>query len=190
MFYKLLNSEDKKYLLRLAKLLVLCDKPLLWDGKPSSKITVGTNLDMLSVLESENEKAIIDELEIVAGMADGLGSRDVESSRRVHDALIGALKEYPVSTMEKPEVRLQAATKVLKKIVAGKGFDVPAVPKIVLYELLMVALGDGHVAGIKWALLKEFQRHHQLDDFIFNDLLERAETLSRETSKTISIILE
>src|SRR5690606_18486919 len=104
MFYKLLNSEDKKYLLRLAKLLVLCDKPLLWDGKPFSKITVGTNLDMLSVLESENEKAIIDELEIVAGMADGLGSRDVESSRRVHDALIGALKEYPVSTMEKPEV--------------------------------------------------------------------------------------
>ncbi|HCL3953840.1 TPA: hypothetical protein N2C02_004198, partial [Pseudomonas aeruginosa] len=61
---------------------------------------------------------------------------------------------------------------------------------VILYELLLVALRDGHISNVEWALLKEYQRHHQLEDFIFDDLLERAETLNQEISKTISIILE
>ncbi|MCH4225229.1 MAG: hypothetical protein LKF64_09530 [Alcaligenes faecalis] len=190
MFYKLLGSDDRKYLLKMAKLLVLCDKPLLWDGKPSNEIKTGTNLDVLSIVESENEREIIDELEIFAGMTDGFGFRDMESSEQVHDLLIGALKEFPISMVEKPEVRLQAAGRVFKNIVGDRRFDIPTVPKAVLFELLMVALGDGHVAGIKWTLLKDFQKYHKIDDFIFDDLLECAEALSRETSKTLSIILE
>jgi hypothetical protein len=104
--------------------------------------------------------------------------------------LIEALKKYPVSKAEKPEARVQAATTVLKELLKNKKFELPTAPKVILFELLLVALRDGTITGVEWALLKEFQLHHQLEDFIFDDLLERAETLNQEVSKTISIILE
>jgi len=100
------------------------------------------------------------------------------------------LKTYPIPKVEKPETRVQAATTVLKELLKGKTFELPSAPKVILFELLLVALRDGHISSIEWALLKEYQRHHQLEDFIFDDLLERAETLNQEVSKTISIILE
>jgi len=61
---------------------------------------------------------------------------------------------------------------------------------VMLFELLLVALRDGNISSIEWALLKEFQQHHKLEDFIFDDLLERAEVLNKEVNKTISIVLE
>ena len=53
-----------------------------------------------------------------------------------------------------------------------------------------MALSGSSISIIEWALLKEFQHHHHLEDFISDDILERAETMNKEVSKTISIILE
>ena len=92
--------------------------------------------------------------------------------------------------MEKPSTRVAASTSLLLELLEQKKYGSPSTPKIILYELFLVALRDGNISGVEWALLKEFQRYQKLEDFIFNDLLERAEALNQEISKTISIILE
>ena len=109
---------------------------------------------------------------------------------RITNRLIEALKKYPFTKMENPGNRVGAATTVLREMLEQKKYDIPSTPKIILYELFLVALRDGHISGVEWALLKEFQRHHKIEEFIFDDLLERAETLNQEMTKTISIILE
>lgn len=85
---------------------------------------------------------------------------------------------------------MEAATSVLRKLLKDRAAKVPTTPKVILFELLLVALRDGHISSIEFALLKEYQIHHQLDEYIFNDLLDRAKVLNQEVSKTIAIILE
>lgn len=211
MLLKLLTEPDQKHLLDLAKLLALADKPLLWDGKTSDEFTSSTDLSALSIQEGEKEREMITELEqsitrpslssSMFGSASTSSSMFGRSSPAafmfggkpsddVAAQLIEALKKYPVSKAEKPETRVQAATTVLKELLKDKKFELPTAPKVILFELLLVALRDGTITSVEWAILKEFQLHHQLEDFIFDDLLERAETLNQEVSKTISIILE
>jgi len=196
MLTKLLSDSDKKHLLELSKLLALADKPLLWDGKTSDEFTSSTDLSALSIQEGEKERELIAELEqsinpptLSSSFPIGFGFGFV-SSTDVGSRLIEVLKTFPIPKAEKPETRVQAATTVLKELLKGKKFELPTAPKVILFELLLVALRDGTITSVEWALLKEFQLHHQLEDFIFDDLLERAETLNQEVSKTISIILE
>ena len=197
MLTKLLSDADKKHLLEISKLLALADKPLLWDGKTSDEFTSSTDLSALSIQEGEKERELIAELEqSIEGPSSSLRSmpgRSIPGFWKPVDVgtrLIEALKKYPIPKAEKPETRVQAATTVLKELLKGKKFELPTAPKVILFELLLVALRDGTITSVEWALLKEFQLHHQLEDFIFDDLLERAETLNQEVSKTISIILE
>lgn len=194
MLIKLLSDVDKKHLLELSRLLAMADKPLLWDGKTSDEFSSSTDLNALTIREDDQERELIAELESSAGVARtntfGLPFAAFTLTSDVRERLIEVLKTYPIPKMEKPETRVQAATTVLKELLKGKTFELPSAPKVILFELLLVALRDGHISSIEWALLKEYQRHHQLEDFIFDDLLERAETLNQEVSKTISIILE
>ncbi|RMV67832.1 hypothetical protein [Pseudomonas coronafaciens] len=196
MLTKLLSDSEKKHLLELSKLLALADKPLLWDGKTSDEFTSSTDLSALSIQEGEKERELIAELEqsinpptLSSSFPSGFGFGFV-SSTDVGSRLIEVLKTFPITKAEKPEIRVQAATTVLKELLKDKKFELPTAPKVILFELLLVALRDGTITSVEWALLKEFQLHHQLEDFIFDDLLERAETLNQEVSKTISIILE
>lgn len=193
MLIKLLSDPDKKHLVELAKLLALSDKPLLWDGKTSAELTSGTDLNALSIQQGEQERELIADLEQSAGTAVEHFSALVAwklSRYEVEPRLIEALKAFPIAMAEKPESRVQAASTLLKELLEDKKFDQPSVPKIMLFELILVALRDGNISGIEWALLKQFQQHHRLEDFIFDDLLERAEVLNQEISKTISIVLE
>jgi len=184
MLIKLLPDAEKEHLIELAKLLALSDNPLLWDGKTADEFTSDTDLSALSILKSEQEQALIDDLE------QSVGSRSRWYSSEVETRLIEELKAFPIPKVEQPEYRIQAATVVLKELLKELQPETPAAPKIMLFELLLVALRDGHISNIEWLLLKEFQQHHRLEDFIFDDLLERAETLNLEVSKTISIVLE
>lgn len=59
-----------------------------------------------------------------------------------------------------------------------------------LFELMLFVLGDGEISVIQWNLLDEFGHHYQIDDYIVQDLLERAEVTHQEAQKTIAIILE
>lgn len=190
MLMRFLHDEDKMYLLELAMLLALSDKPLLWDGKPSDELTSSTNLDALSIQEGELERELIADLQISAGISQS-GRHNCEVILNLtRKFLLEILKTYPISKVEKPEARAQAAITVLKQILKRKQYKLQTAPRVILFELMLVALRDGNISGIEWALLKEYQLHHQLDDFIFDDLLERAGALNQEVSKTIAIILE
>ncbi|MQT36292.1 hypothetical protein [Pseudomonas helleri] len=198
MLIKLLSDSDKKHLIELAQLLALADKPLLWGGKTADEFTSDTDLSTLSIQEGEQERELIAELKQSIGsrptgwfgeMA-SLDTNPFNSFADVESRLINVLKTFTIPEAKKPETRVQAATTILKRLLSGKKFELPSTPKVILFELILVALRDGNISSIEWALLKEFQLHHQLEDFIFDDLLERAETLNQEVSKTISIILE
>ena len=189
MLVKMLPNDDREHLLDLASLIAISDKPILWDGKSYDEITTETSLELISIMIGEKERELIAELENSAEIGDRFmfGS---SMFTRITNRLIEALKKYPFTKMENPGNRVGAATTVLREMLEQKKYDIPSTPKIILYELFLVALRDGHISGVEWALLKEFQRHHKIEEFIFDDLLERAETLNPEMTKTISIILE
>lgn len=184
MLIKLLADADREHLIDLAKLLAFADNPLLWNGKKRDETTADEmDFDSLSIEEDQQEHELIKDLEQSVGLRSSWHCP-------VQSRLIEEIKKTHKLQSDKPEFRLQAAMSVLKELLAAKKSSVPAAPKIMLFELLLLALRDGVISNIEWALLKELQQHHQLEDFIFDDLLERAEMLSQEVSKTISIVLE
>ncbi|MBY6031114.1 hypothetical protein KUV41_17280 [Halomonas sp. DP8Y7-1] len=193
MLIKMLPKDDRVHLLELASLLSISDKPLLWDGKPYEEITAENSLDQISIRVGEEENELIDELRRSADLscADELRFfTNDDMLSRISERLVKLLKNSPLVKMADPGTRVWAGTTVLLEMLAGKKYDLPSTPKIILYELFLVSLRDGHISGIEWALLKEFQRFYNLEDFIFDDLLGRAETLNKEITKTIAIILE
>lgn len=192
MLIKLLSAPDKKHLVDLAKLLALSDKPLLWDGKTSAQLTSDTDLKELTIEEGEHERELIADMEQAAGISSSVSPalRMFLSTCDIGTRLVEATRTFPITQAERPESRVQAAKTVLKELLKDKKAEQPSVPKVMLFELLLVALRDGNISSIEWALLKEFQQHHKLEDFIFDDLLERAEVLNKEVNKTISIVLE
>ena len=196
MLIKLLSGEDKKHLLSLVKLLSLADNPLLWDGKRKEQITSETDLDKLTIQTVEQENTLFQELESEhplepnSSTAGTFGFFQHTNNYPVEKRLLEKLKVYPLQSVEAPESRAQAALAVLRELLEGKQFDRPFIPKLMLFELMLMALCSENITSIEWVLLKEFQNHHHLEDFIFEDLLERADAVTREVSKTISIILE
>lgn len=190
MLFKLLSDADKKHLLEVMKLLALSDKPLLWDGKRKGEITSKTDLDKLSIQKGGPESALIADMESDGKLQLDFAGIFNSLNVSVEESLIKRIKAFPLQEVEEAATRLQAATMVMREILVGKKFELPSVPKLMLFELMLMALCGGSISSIEFALLKEFQVHHKLEDFIFDDLLERAETMNREVSKTISIILE
>ena len=213
MLLKMLSEADKRHFLDLADLLIMADKPLLWEGKTSDEVTSDTDLDELTIEESEQDRELMAELENSAGIQRGGGGfrsaltlPEIMKQKRMSQftsstnanrsyteimtRVVEVLKTHPLMKMEKPETRLQAATSVLMGLLESKKYELLSTPKIVLFELLLVALRDGHISSTESVLLKQFQQYYQLEDFIYDDLLERAEVLNQEMSKTIAIILE
>lgn len=201
MLIKLLDDSSKKHLINLARLLSLSDNSLLYGDKLRGEISEDEiDFYTLSIQEDDQERELILELELSAGLRSNSDASLSEVMKQVVEAkkeahrhqarLIEEITKFGKSEWESDQVRAQAAISVLKKILGEKSFSNPAPPKIILFELILVALRDGNISNIEWALLKEFQKYHQLDDFIFDDLLERAEALNQEVSKTISIVLE
>lgn len=193
MLVKFLSKADKEHLVALAELISFADNPLLWDGKPKKEIGSKTNLENLSIQDEGRESALIAELKSegvqISESFQFIGFGSIENSA-VKNKLIDKLKKYPLQTVDETANRLSAASSVLRELLEGKKFDIPSVPKLMLFELISLALCDGNISGIEMALLKEFQKHHKLEDFIFDDILERAEIVNSEANKTIAIILE
>jgi len=196
MLLKLLSSQDKSDFLAIAELLSLCDKPLLWDGKKIEDITPQTNLENVSIQKGE-KKAI--QIQKLKSGKDGFGDFaaafgdifvDGFASYRVESKLIEKIKTIPLQKTQDPAVRLEVSVKVLRELLAGKKTELPSIPKLMLFELMQAALTDGNMSNIKFQLLNEFKLHYKLEDYVFDELLERAEVTIRETNKTITIIFE
>lgn len=108
----------------------------------------------------------------------------------IENKLLEKVKTFPLQKIEETTTRLQASLAVLKELLADKKTELPSTPKLMLFELMQIAIIDGNISGIKWQLLNEFRQHYQLEDYVFDELLERAEVTSREKYKTITIIFE
>lgn len=190
MLMRMLSKDDKEKLLELAALFILADKPLLWEGLTSDEINSDTDLSELSIKLSEQDKELMKELQHRAEEEwDGCEFEYSDPLSSITEELSDVIKSYPLIKMESPEVRLQAASKVLEKLLEKK-YEFPHTPKVILFEIFMVVLRDGSMSTIELNLIKEFQLYHGMEDFIFDEILERSETLNQEINKTISIILE
>lgn len=192
MLMKLLSSSHQSLLIDLSELLALSDNQLLWDGKSADEITSDTNLDKLSIQQNDLEREIIDEMMRSSDrdykLTSSIGyfaNRSIAKSK-----LIETLKTYPITKSELPDTRIESAITVFKELIEGESFEEISVPKIMLYELFLVALQDGHISEVEMAFLKAFQDHFEIEDFMFDDILERAEALTQEMSTTISLVLE
>lgn len=196
MLLKLLSSQDKSDFLAIAELLSLCDKPLLWDGKKIEDITPQTNLDNVSIQKSKKQPIQIPKLKSdyngFGGFAEAFGDifEDVFGNSRIESRLLEKIKTIPLQKTQEPAVRLEVSAKILRELLAGKKTELPSIPKLMLFELMQAALTDGNISSIKFQLLNEFKLHYKLEDYVFDELLERAEVTIREKNKTITIIFE
>lgn len=216
MYLSVLSDRQKDQFLNFACLVSLCGGAVLWDGKKESELTGTTDLTKISINTSDGEKEAILSLAEECGHQDD----DWRIKRRfenIEKALLEKIKLLPLSNQNDPSQHLTAATSILNDIEskgdAGlnlEGFIFamstkisdqarttaeqepisPSVPKIMVYELMQFCLASGGFSSIKLLLLKEISRRIGLKDFLFDDLLERAESVQREIKRTTSIIFE
>ncbi|OYO31828.1 hypothetical protein CD932_12345 [Janthinobacterium sp. PC23-8] len=118
------------------------------------------------------------------------GTPDRMDRKGIEWSLVKRIGRLPIETAEEPAARATVALDVLRELLKDRKAPVPSVPKLMLFELMLFALTKGSISSIEWQLLNEFRHHHQLENHIFNDLLERAEFTHREAQKTLAIILE
>lgn len=184
MFLQLLSDDEKVRFLRIARVFSICDNTLLWDGKTEAELTGKTDLSNVSIQESEQEKAILDNFARECGK--------VYQSNALDKRLIDKLKPLPLTKQGSLEGRVNAASELLSELLERKdGEDsLPAVPKVVLYELMLLALADGEISEVEDALLKKYAVAQNIEDFIYEELLDRAKSLSHEASRAVSLILE
>lgn len=192
MLIKLLPQDERRLLLELCKLLALSDNPILWGGKTYDELTSDADLSELSIQTDELENEMIAELE--ASLGDEIPFLNLMSfsgnRAEVQRKLIEKLQTYPISKVERVENRIEATSMVLSELLADYTTERPEIPKIMLYELILVAFKDGAISDVEMSFLKTFQKYFQLEDFILDELMERAIALNNELSKTLAIVLE
>lgn len=188
MLIHLLSGEEQNVFFDIAEILSISDKPLLWNGK-QKEITLNTKLEDLSILRGEKETALLKQWRSQSDVKFHHPFM-VRNSYRKEQDLLEILKNCPLEKIESPETRAKAASSVLRSILKEKSTKKPTSQKIILFQLILLALADGNITGVEFQFINEYKIHYQLDDYIFNDLLERAETTNRETQKTIALILE
>lgn len=210
MLLHMLSHDDQKIFMQIARLLSLSDNPLLFDGKPHEELTANSDLSKISIEESEAELAVLKGFARECGNPDVLGSLGAEIGKATiavfssltgreriptitAGMLIDELGNIPLKNINDPAERLPAAIRVLRKIWGERqdsDKDSPAIAKVMLFDLMLMILADENVTDIEFGLLKEFASLTRVEDFVFDDLLERAKAFNAETSKTIALVLE
>ncbi|KRG85012.1 hypothetical protein H7691_04360 [Stenotrophomonas sp. CW117] len=186
MYLHLISDKNQGFFLRLARLVSISDSPLLWDGKTEEELTGDTNLQEISFKEVEQEDLLLERFDRECG--------GFFSGEHVDWLFISELKPLPLRKQNDPEERIKASCARLEDMHAREQEDgaefLPSESKVMLYELFMTALADGDISSVEEALLRKFADLFQVEEFLYDDLLERARCMSRESAKTLSIILE
>jgi hypothetical protein len=195
MLIKQLSDEDKKLVFCLAELISIADKPLLWKGEATDLVREGMAHGDIVFQRKEAEMKALEELctsaphlEEFLTLPTLVGPRITRVNVHIH--FVRRIKALPLLTKIDDAVRINAATDMLRVILKDKQSATPSVPKLMLFELVMLALSAGAVSPVQRQLLDEFCLHYQIEEFMFDDLFERARTMHREVQKTIAIILE
>lgn len=196
MLVKLLSKDDKVHFLKLAELLSIADKPLLWDGKTKDEITARTDMTKVSIAKGEAESKLLSDWakEYSSGSFNeqfgGIFS-DLFGGKAVEKLLLDQLIDIPLhKNTEDSVARVTAVLTVLDSLLKNSSLASPHAVRIVLYELMLMALASGGMSHIELRFLKTFKQHHQVDDCDFDEILERAESVFREVQKTIALVLE
>ncbi|KRG85011.1 hypothetical protein H7691_04365 [Stenotrophomonas sp. CW117] len=205
MFLHLLSDDCQDLFLKIAHLVSISDNTLLWDGKTEAELTGDTNLQKVAVKEVEQEKAVLAQFARECGKDadEWIGGLFVERMSiaafgeemdEVWVAFKKKLKSIPLGKQNDPEERIAVSFSVLEKLHATVEEDeiefLPAEPKVMLYELFLLALADGDISSVEDALLRKFADLFQIEEFLYDDLLERAQGMNHEAVKALSIILE
>lgn len=195
MLLKQLSDDDKRSFLCLAELLSLADQPMLWDGEARSPMSRNTKFTRVAIQRRGARTAIVKELASALEDRDGLSIFEKFRTSElaptdIEAALVKPVAALPLKSESDPSVRLKVAVEVLREILKNKKAKTPSVPKLMLFELMLLALADGSISAIQWQLLTEFRHHYGIEEFLFRDLLTRAEATHVETQKTLAIILE
>lgn len=201
MMLKLLSEKDKTYFLNLAVLLSIADKPLLWDGKTIDEVTSRTDMKKVSFVKGEAEsKHLIDWFQEarIGSFPEAFGDifGDIFNEKRrcaaeVEKLLLDQLDNIPLHKNTEDSVeRVNAVSAVLHRLLNEGSATTRYAIRIMLYELMLMALASGGISSIEYRFLEIFKQHYKVDDCDFNEILERAETMYREFQKTIALVLE
>lgn len=196
MLLRLLSEDDKAHFLKLAELLSLADKPLLWDGKKRDEVTSRTDMKKASFEKGEAESKLLSDWYKEVGTAQTgfafFASKGwVSSAKQVERLLLDRLEDIPLNKNTEDSVeRLNAVTEMLHRLLEDGSATAPYAVRIVLYELMLMALAAGGMSSIEYRFLEILKQHHQVDECDFSEILERAETMYREVQKTIALVLE
>lgn len=192
MLVKLLSEDDKAHFLKLAELLSVADKPLLWDGKTKDEVTPRTDMQKVSFAKGEAESNLLSDWLQEGGVGftpSYFKARKKDSE--VEKLLLEWLADIPLDKNTEISIeRFIAVSEVLQSILKEKPVTTRHANRIMLYELMLMALAGGEMSSIEYRFLEIFKQHHKVDDSDFDEILERAKTTYREIQKTIALVLE
>lgn len=88
--------------------------------------------------------------------------------------------------------RVKVASKLVRKYIREAKLinNSPSLMKSMLIELMFIMLADGSISDLEEALVKKITTIFELDDEVYNELLDAAKAISREVVKATAIILE
>lgn len=192
MLVKLLSEDDKAHFLKLAELLSVADKPLLWDGKTKNEVTPRTDMQKVSFAKGEAESNLLSDW-LQEGEVSFTPSyfKARKKDSEVEKLLLEWLADIPLDKNTEISIeRFIAVSEVLQSILKEKPVTTRHANRIMLYELMLMALAGGEMSSIEYRFLEIFKQHHKVDDSDFDEILERAKTTYREIQKTIALVLE
>ena len=203
MFLHMLSDEDRSRFLDIAYLFCIGDAPMFWDGKSEDEITGETDLSDVSIQVQRAKSEAYAELARECGVGDrGDGHwrspvtfaldftvEAVEDRRHIGESLVDSLRPLPITKQNTPKERQRAAVAALQEIASEAEGSLTAT-KILLFELMALCQTGDTPSEVETALFQEFVVLRGVEDFIVEDLLERARCMSREAVKTLSLILE
>lgn len=200
MFLQMLSDKDQECFLEVATLICLSDNPLHWDGKSLEELTGNVDPDSAGFTECDFEEAVLNGFRRECGKEtiDRLPLpmqkhiKKHQDKSQVEVDLLNKIREIPLFRINSEEERIKAAAEALSDILDRNEFkkSAPSASKVMLYELMLLALADGGMSTIEEALLKNLSAHCAIDDCTFEDLQERASSMNHEAAKTLSLILE
>ncbi len=202
MYLHLLSDNSQEFFLNIARFVGMSDNPVLWDGKTEAELTGDTDLQKFSLKEVGQEKAILEQFGRECGkdpypvgvsMATRRGMHDIaEQLDDVWMEFKSRLKALPLGKQNDPEERIKASSAILEKLYSEEsGAEFSSVEsKVMLHELFLFALADGEISSVEDALLRKFADLFQIEEFLYDDLLGRAQSVNREAVRALSIILE
>lgn len=191
MLIKLLSDDDKRHFLKLAELLSIADKPLLWDGKTKDEITPRTDMQKVSFIKGEAESQLLTDWAQEGGIGIERTFNHLFSTKEIEKLLLDQLANIPLNKNTENSVeRFNAVSAVLQQLLKGSPATTRHANRIMLYELMLMALAEGNISSIEYRFLEVMKQHYLVDDCDFDEILERAKTTYREVQKTIALVLE